>query len=157
MSPICKTSFQICLQNFNHASNTQWGEVDNLVFGFLRKDGLPAHIPALPSIFFFFVKLNHLPLYELRFRASECGYSPGFFKSLIQQTSLKFWNDEVIFLRGLDWDYMPQITVDQEIDDFRQPALKNEALAQVFNFCECMGYQLTRDTFMKHRTLFNHG
>lgn len=84
---------------------------------------------------FICVKSNRPPLYELRLRATECGYSPGYTKPIIQKTSLKFWNREVIFLRGLYLDYMPRIAIDQEIDDFYPPTLKDEALVQIRSFC----------------------
>lgn len=105
---------------------------------------------------FFLLWSNHLPLYELPFRGVECDYGPGHNKPVIQQSSLKYWNGELMFPKGLDLDYMPQIAIDHEVEDFLS-MLKDEDLTQVFNFCECLGYQLTQDMFMKHRTLFKHG
>lgn len=89
---------------------------------------------------FFLVQSNHHPLYELRFRAAECGYSPNQAKPVIQQSSLKYWSGELIFLNGLDLAYMPHIAIDQDIEDSHPPTLKGEALDQVFKFCECLGY-----------------
>lgn len=62
-----------------------------------------------------------------------------------------------MFLKGLDLRYMPQIAIDREIYDFHPPALTGEALNQIFNFCECLGYQLTWDTLMNHNIMHRHG
>lgn len=106
---------------------------------------------------FVLIRSNHQPLYELRFRAAECGYGPGQAKPVIMQSSLKFWNGELIFLRGLDLAHMPPIVTSEEIEDFHPPILKGEALHHIFKFCECLGFQFTLDTFMKHRTLYTLG
>lgn len=52
---------------------------------------------------------------------------------------------------------MPHIALDRDIYDFHPPVLEGEALTQVHNFCECLGYQMTRHTLMKHEALYNHG
>lgn len=103
------------------------------------------------------MKSNQPPLYELRIRTAERGCNLGYTKPVMHQTSLKYWNGEVMFLRGFDLDYMPQLATDQEIDDFHPPTLKDEALVQIQSFCECLDYQMTRDSFMKHKTMFYHG
>lgn len=54
-------------------------------------------------------------------------------------------------MKGIDLRYMPQIAIDREIEDFRPLVLQGDVLRQVFDFCECLGYQLIRDTFMKHK------
>lgn len=61
---------------------------------------------------FSLVKSSVKPLYELRFRAAECGFGSGDAKPVIQQTSLKFWNGEFIFLKGLDLRYLPYIATE---------------------------------------------
>lgn len=58
---------------------------------------------------FILIRSNHFPLYELHFRAAECGYGPGDAKPVIMQSSLKFWNGKVIFLKVLNLAYMPHI------------------------------------------------
>lgn len=78
-------------------------------------------------------------------------------KPVIMQSSLKYWNKEVIFLKGLDLAYMPPIVMSEETEDFHPPILKDDALHHVFKFCEYLGFQFTRDTFMKHKTLYTHG
>lgn len=105
---------------------------------------------------FYISKSNHLPLYELQFRAAEYGYNSGHSKPVIMQSSLKYWNGELIFLKGLDPGYMPNIVADCEIEDFHPPTLTGEALDQVFSFCECLGYQMTRDTFMTQKSVYKH-
>lgn len=70
---------------------------------------------------------------------------------------MKYWDGKLIILKGLDLDYMTHIDVDQDIEDFHPHVLEGEALVQVFKFCECLGYQMTQDTFMKHKTLYKHG
>ena len=54
---------------------------------------------------FHLVWSSQFPLYELRFRAPECGYG-GSYIPVIQQSSLKYWNGELIMLRGLDLYYL---------------------------------------------------
>lgn len=105
---------------------------------------------------FFVMKSNHLPLYELRFWATECGYNSGLSKPVFQQSSLKYWSGELIFLKRLDLEYLPHLALNREIEDFHPPVLIGKALSKIFNFCECLGYHLTRDTFMKHKTIHNH-
>lgn len=106
---------------------------------------------------FVLIRSNHLPLYELRLRADECGYGPGQGKLVIMQTSLKFWNGDLIFLKGLDLGYMSHIVISEEIEDFQPLTLKDNVVHHVFKFCECLGYQFTRDTFMKHNIMHTHG
>ncbi|KAK1369518.1 hypothetical protein POM88_035610 [Heracleum sosnowskyi] len=55
------------------------------------------------------VQSNKEPLYEIRFRAEECGYPSGTAKPVIQQSTLKYWNGEVIFLKVLDLEFFPYI------------------------------------------------
>lgn len=73
------------------------------------------------------------------------------------QTSIKFWNGELIFLKGLDLAYMPHIVVSEETEDFNPPVLIGDALHHAFKFCECLGFQLTQDSFMMHDLLFKLG
>lgn len=106
---------------------------------------------------FVLIRSNHLPLYELRFRAAEYDYGPGDAKPVIMQSSLKFLNGEVIFLKGLDLAYMPPIFMSLETEDFQPPILKDDALHHVFQFREFLGYQFTQDSLMRYKTLHNHG
>ncbi|XP_074365858.1 uncharacterized protein LOC141706878 [Apium graveolens] len=105
---------------------------------------------------FHLVRSSQFPLYELRFRAPECGYG-GSYRPVIQQSSLKFWNGELIMLRGLDLHYLPHIASEGVRTRFRRDVLRGEALRLIFAFCECLGFQMTRDTFMNHRTLHRLG
>lgn len=106
---------------------------------------------------FYLIRSNHLPLYELRFRAAECGYGPGKAKPIIMQSSLKYWNKELIFLKFSDVPYMPHIVMSEETEDFKPPILKGDTLNDVFKFSNSLGFQCTRDTFMNPRTLHTHG
>ncbi|KAK1392112.1 hypothetical protein POM88_011168 [Heracleum sosnowskyi] len=103
------------------------------------------------------VQSNKEPLYEIRFRAEECGYPSGSAKPVIQQSTLKFWNGEVIFLKGLDLEFLPHIVSNVEAEVFDVFTLEGEALVQIHQFCECLGFQMTRDSFMKHDLLFELG
>ncbi|KAL8119002.1 hypothetical protein AgCh_016482 [Apium graveolens] len=76
---------------------------------------------------------------------------------IIQQSSLKFWNGELIMLRGLDLHYLPHIASEGVRTRFRRDVLRGDALRLIFAFCECLGFQMTRDTFMNHRTLHRLG
>lgn len=78
-------------------------------------------------------------------------------KPVIMQSSLKFWNKELLFVKGLDLAYMPYIVMSEKTEDFRPPILKDDALHHIFKFCECLGVQFTWDTFMKLKILYTHG
>lgn len=78
-------------------------------------------------------------------------------KPVIMQTSLKFWNGELIFIKGLDLEYMPHIRMSEKTEDFRPPTLKGDVLKDVFKFCECIGFQFTQHTFIKPKILHTHG
>ncbi|XP_074368390.1 uncharacterized protein LOC141708587 [Apium graveolens] len=101
---------------------------------------------------FHLVRSSQFPLYELRFRAPECGYG-GSYRPVIQQSSLKYWNGELIMLRGLDLYYLPHFASEGVRTRFRREVLRGEAIRLMFAFCECLGFQMTRDTFMIHRTM----
>ncbi|KAK1365436.1 hypothetical protein POM88_040997 [Heracleum sosnowskyi] len=103
------------------------------------------------------VQSNKEPLYEIRFRAEECGYPSGTAKPVIQQSTLKYWSGELIFLKGLDLEFLPYIVSGVEAEVFDTYTLEGEALAQIHRFCECLGFQMTRDSFMKHDKLFELG
>ncbi|KAL8157803.1 hypothetical protein AgCh_002495 [Apium graveolens] len=105
---------------------------------------------------FHLVRSSQFPLYELRFRAPECGYG-GSYRLVIQQSSLKFWNGELIMLRGLDLHYLPHIASEGVRTRFRRDVVRGDALRLIFAFCESLGFQMTRDTFMNHRTLHRLG
>ena len=98
-------------------------------------------------------------LYELRFRSKECGLGSGFISLVIHQSSLKHWNDEVIMLKGLDLAFMSYIETDDKKvrTDFGAPGATGEFRAQLVEFCNCLGFQLTRDTFMQHDKLHAGG
>lgn len=70
---------------------------------------------------FSLVKSSVKPLYELRFRAAECGFGSGDAKLVIQQASLKYWNGELIMLKGLDLSYLPYIATEGVITQFEVP------------------------------------
>lgn len=103
------------------------------------------------------VKSSFKPLYELRFRFAECGFGPGHTKPIMQQSSLKHQNREIILLKGLDLFYMPYIVTDGVVTEFKPPVLEGKALKQVFDFCTCLGSQWTRDTFMDHKKMYRTG
>ncbi|KAL8114633.1 hypothetical protein AgCh_021479 [Apium graveolens] len=105
---------------------------------------------------FHLVRSSQFPLYELRFRAPECGYG-GSYRPVIQQSSLKYCNGELIMLRGLDLHYLPHITSEGVRTRFRRDVLRGEAIRLMFAFCESLGFQMTRDTFMNHRTMHRLG
>ncbi|XP_074327713.1 uncharacterized protein LOC141665627 [Apium graveolens] len=60
-------------------------------------------------------------------------------------------------LRGLDLHYLPDIASEGVRTRFRRDVLRGDALKLIFAFCECLGFQMTRDTFMNHRTLHRLG
>ena len=103
------------------------------------------------------VKSSVKPLYELRFRAAECGFGPGQSKPVMQQSSLKHWNREVILLKGLDLFFLPYISTEGAVFDFKPPVLEGKALKQIYQFCTCLGPQWTRDTFMDHKKMYKNG
>ncbi|KAL8089211.1 hypothetical protein AgCh_038846 [Apium graveolens] len=105
---------------------------------------------------FHLVRSSQFPLYELRFRAPECGYS-GSYRPVIQQSSPKYWNGELIMLWGLDLHYLPHMASEGVRTRFRRDVLRGDALRLIFVFCESLGFQMTRDTFMNHRTLHRLG
>ena len=108
---------------------------------------------------FQFKKSGVKPLYELRFRSKECGLGTGFVSPVMHQSSLKGWNGEVLMLKGLDLGFMPYIEVDdKEVKtDSGAPGATGEFRAQLVEFCNCLGFQLTRDTFMQHNKLHEGG
>ena len=106
---------------------------------------------------FTFAHSSYKPFYELRFRGAECGFEPGDERPMVLGSSLKNWNREIIMLKGLDLEFMPYIATDGVVTDFRAPALEGEALGQIRDFCDCLGHQVTRDTFMNFKKLCNWG
>ncbi|KAK1397106.1 hypothetical protein POM88_006969 [Heracleum sosnowskyi] len=106
---------------------------------------------------FYLLRSNKRPFYELRFRGEECGYPSGSAKPVMQNISLKGWNGEAIMLKGLDLLYMPHFVAGDKPKVFPYYKLEGQARAKVHAFCECLGYQLTRDTFMDHHKLFEFG
>ena len=104
---------------------------------------------------FQFKKSGVKPLYELRFRSNECGLGAGFINPVIHQSSLKNWNGEILMLRGLDLAFMPYIVSDEEQvrTSFRAPGAAGEFREQLREFCGCLGFQLTRDSFMQYDKL----
>lgn len=78
-------------------------------------------------------------------------------KALMQQSSLKGWNREVIFLKGLDIEYMPLFAARSDIVEREVYQFEGEALDRIHSFCECLGFQMTRDTFMNHEKMFELG
>lgn len=97
------------------------------------------------------------PFYELRFRAAECGFGPGHTKPVMQQSSLKHWNLDIILLKGLDLFYFPYIATKGVVTEFKPPILEGISLKQIYELCTCLGPQLTRDTFMDHRRMHHFG
>ena len=106
---------------------------------------------------FLLVKSGQQPLYELRFRAAECGYPDAIPKPVVHKDSLKYWNQEILLLKGLDLGYMPYIATSGVVTDFSPPVLEGEAQKQVFEFCRVMKHQLTRDSFMQYDQLHEWG
>ena len=95
-------------------------------------------------------------MYELRFREVECGFAQGSSRPVMMLPSLKGWNREFIFLRGLDLDYMPLFK--KEINPrIERDVLAGPALAKVRRLCEALPNQLTRDTFMNFRKMHSFG
>lgn len=105
---------------------------------------------------FTLVPFNIKPLYELCFKAAECGFGSIQAKPMIPQSLLKHWNGKMIMLKGLDRFYLPYISMDKVVTDFRLPVLEGEALQQILDFCNCLGSQITRDSFMDHRKLYRY-
>ncbi|KAK1375799.1 hypothetical protein POM88_031992 [Heracleum sosnowskyi] len=103
------------------------------------------------------VRSNKKPLYELRFRAKECGYPVGFAQPVIQQSTLKGWGGEVIMLRGWDLEGMPHMVEGGESKNFETFDLTGVALAKIKKFCGSLGFPCTRDTFMDYKKLFELG
>lgn len=60
-------------------------------------------------------------------------------------------------MKDLDLAYMPPIVTSEETEDFHPPILKEEPLHHIFKFCECVGFQFIRETFMKPKNLYAHG
>ena len=110
-------------------------------------------------ILFQFKKSGEKPLYELRFRSKECGFGPDFLKPVMHQSSLKNWNREVLMLKGLDIHYMPYLVTDDKLvkTNFDAPGASGKFRDQLREFCECLGQQLTRDTFMQFDKLHEWG
>ena len=106
---------------------------------------------------FTLVKSSVKPLFELRFRYAECGFGPGHTKPVMQQSSLKHWNRELILLKGVDLFYTPYVATEGVITEFDRPVLEGKALKQIYDFCNRLGSQWTRDTFMDFRKLHRHG
>lgn len=88
---------------------------------------------------FSLVKSNVKPLYELRFRFTKCGFGSGDAKPVIQQSSLKYWNAELIMLKGLDLFYMSYIATSRVVTNFKPSVLEKRTLRQVFEFYNCLG------------------
>lgn len=88
---------------------------------------------------FSLVKSSVRPLYELRFRAVECGFNPGQAKPVMMQSSLKHWNRELLLLKGLDLYYLPYIAIEGVVTDFPVPVLEGRALKQIYDFYNCLG------------------
>ncbi|KAL8145178.1 hypothetical protein AgCh_003399 [Apium graveolens] len=106
---------------------------------------------------FYLSKSSQKPFYEIRFRASECGYGPGRAKPIMHQSSLKYWNGEIILLKGYDLAYLPYFTTEGVQTKFNPAVLEGRAVTQIRCFCESLEFQPTRDTFMNHKLLFNLG
>ena len=108
---------------------------------------------------FQFKKSGVKPLYELRFRSKECGLGVGFVSSVIHQSSLKHWNGEILMLKGLDLAFMPYVISDdkQVRMNFGAPGAAGEFREQLREFCGCLGFQLTRDSFMQYDKLYQGG
>lgn len=66
---------------------------------------------------FTLLKFNVKPLFELQFRAAECGFGPGHTKPVMQKTSLKHCNREVFLLKGFDLFYMPYIVTESVVTE----------------------------------------
>lgn len=49
---------------------------------------------------------NNFPMDELIFRVEDCGYTSKAAKPVVMLPSLKKWNGEFIFLKGLDIEFM---------------------------------------------------
>ena len=62
-------------------------------------------------------------------------------------------------LKGLDLAFMPYIETDDKKvrTDFGAPGAAAEFRAQLVEFYNCLGFQLTRDTFMQHDKLHEGG
>ena len=62
-------------------------------------------------------------------------------------------------LKGLDLAFMPYIEADDKKvkTDSGAPGATGEFQAQLVEFCRCLGFQLTRDTFMQHDKLHEGG
>lgn len=106
--------------------------------------------------FFTLVPSNIKRLYELCFKAAECGFGSSQAKPMIPQSLLKHWNGKMIMLKGLHLFYLPYVAMDKVVTDFRLPILEGEALQQILDFCNCLGSQMTRDSFMDHRKLYRY-
>ena len=106
-----------------------------------------------------FKKSGQEPLYELRFRSKEYSLGAGFVRPVIHQSSLKNWNHEVLMLKGLDLGYMPYIVTDdkQVRTDFGASGTAGEFRDQLIKFCNCLVFQLTRETFMQYDKMHEGG
>lgn len=93
----------------------------------------------------------------MHFWGEECGYGDGDARPVIMMSTLRWWNWKFIFLKGLDFEYMPLFRDAEANLHFDLCELRGGALARVHRFCEGLGKQLTRDSFMNHRLLFDMG
>lgn len=88
---------------------------------------------------FSLVKSSVRPLYELQFRAAECGFDPGLTKPVMQKASLKHWNKEVILLKGLDLFYIPYIGTEGMVTEFKRLSWREKPSNRFMNFVHVSG------------------
>lgn len=82
----------------------------------------------------------------------------GSAKPVIMQSSLKGWNRKWMWVKGLDVEYIPLFAnKKKEIEENETYKFEGEAFRQIHAFCECLDFQMTRDTFMKHDQMYELG
>lgn len=103
------------------------------------------------------VHSNNVPMYEFRFRGKACGYPSSASKPLVMLPTLKGWNGEFAFLRGVDIRFMPTFKEEPIAMNFEVFDLQDAAMDRVHAFCRGLGRQVTRDDLMSHEYLFGIG
>lgn len=103
------------------------------------------------------VHSNNVPMFEFRFRGKACGYPSSASKPLVMLPTLKGWNGEFVFLRGVDIRFMPTFKEEPLAMNFEVFDLQDAAMDRVHAFCQGLGRQVTRDDLMSHQYLFELG
>lgn len=102
-------------------------------------------------------KSANFPLFELQFKKDECGFPPKATIPVVMQNSLRGWNQEFIFFRGGDLEFMLLYSDSLKKENFSVQKVGCETLTKIYDFCGEVGRQWTRDSFLDNSTLYAIG